>query len=76
MEDNNLVSLRLEPLKNLFEAVQARLTHPIQRVGPLDLAKVGRAVAARGIEDICLAVHILHHEVLPLEKQCNFHLIA
>lgn len=62
------MSLRLEPLENLFETIQARLTHPIQRVGPLDLAEVGRSVAARGVEDICLAVHILDHEVLPLES--------
>lgn len=68
IKENNLVSLRLKPLENLFEAVQARLAHPIQRVGPLDLAEVGRSIAARGIEDICLAVHILDHEVLPLES--------
>lgn len=70
----DLMSLRLEPLENLFEAVQTRLTHPIQRVGSLDLTEVGRPVAARGIQDICLAVHILDHEVLPLEKQYKFHL--
>lgn len=62
------MSLRLEPLENLFETIQARLTHPIQRVGPLDLAEVGRSVATRGVEDIRLAVHILDHEVLPLES--------
>lgn len=66
--DSDLMSLCLEPLENLFEAVQARLTHPVQRVGSLDLAEVGRTVAARGIKDVCLAVHILDHEVLPLES--------
>ena len=68
------MSLRLEPLENLFEAAQARLTHPIQRIGSLDLAEVGRPIAARGIQDICLAVHILDHEVLPLERKCMFDL--
>lgn len=62
------MSLRLEPLEDLFEAVQARLAHPKQRVGPLDLAEVGRSVAARGVQDVCLAVDILHHEVLPLQS--------
>lgn len=70
IKENNrdLVSLRLEPLEDLFKTVQARLTHPVQRVGPLDLAEVGCSVAPRGVEDIGLAVHILHHEVLPLES--------
>lgn len=74
IKENNshLVSLRLEPLENLFEAIQARLTHPIQRVGSLDLPEVGRSIAARGTEDICLAVHILDHEVLPLEGSATF----
>lgn len=74
IKENNsdLVSLRLEPLENLFEAIQARLTHPIQRVGSLDLAEVGRPIAACGIQDICLAVHILDHEVLPLESSACF----
>ncbi len=58
------MSLRLEPLKNLFEAVQARLTHPIQRVGAFNLAEVWRSKAASCVQDICLAVHILDHEVL------------
>lgn len=65
------MSLCLEPLENVLEAVQARLTHTVQRVGSLDLAEVGRSIAARGIEDICLAVHILDHEVLPLETNVN-----
>lgn len=69
--DSDLVSLRLKSLENLFEAVQARLTHPIQRVGSLDLAEVGSPIAARGIKDICLAVHILDHEVLPLESNAT-----
>lgn len=66
------MSLRLEPLKNLFEAVQARLTHPIKRVGALDLAEVGRSIAACGVEDICFAVHILDHEVLTLKGNAHF----
>lgn len=64
----DLVSQCLQPLKNAFEAIQAGLTHPIQRVGSPDLAEVGRSTAARGVEDVCLAVHILHHEELPLES--------
>lgn len=70
------MSLRLEPLENLSEAVQARLAHPIQRVGPLDLTEVGRSIAACGVEDVCLAVHILDHEVLPLESNATFDLIS
>lgn len=65
---NYLMPLCLKPLENLFETIQAWLTHSIQRVGPLDLAEVGRSKAPNGIEDICLAVHILDHEVLPLES--------
>lgn len=65
----DLVSLRLEPLENLFETIQARLTHSIQRIGPLDLAEVGRSAAPGGVENISLAVHILDHEVLPLESE-------
>ena len=63
------MSLHLEPLEDLLEAVQARLTHPVQRVGSLDLAEVGRPIAARGVQDICLGVHVLDHEVLPLESK-------
>lgn len=62
------MSLRLELLENLFETVQAGLTHPIQRVGALDLAEVGRTVAAGGVEDVCLTEHILDHEVHPLDS--------
>lgn len=71
-KNSDLVSLRLQSLENLFEAVHAGLTHPVQRVGSLDLAEVGRSVAARGIEDICLAEHILDHEILPLESNAFF----
>ena len=63
------MSLRLEPLQNVLEAVEARLTHPVQRVGSLHLAEVGRSIAARGVEDVCFAVHVLDHEVLPLERK-------
>lgn len=64
-----LVSLRLEPLENLLETVQAWLAHSIQRIGPLHLAKVGRSVAPGGVENVSLAVHVLDHEVLPLESE-------
>lgn len=64
----DLVSLRLEPLENLFETVQARLTHPVQGIGPLGLAEVGRSAAPGSVENISFAVHILDHEVLPLES--------
>lgn len=63
-----LVSPRLEPLENLFETVQARLTHSIERMRPLGLAEVGRSAAPGGVENVSLAVHILDHEVLPLES--------
>lgn len=69
--DGDLVSLCLEPLEDLFEAVQAWLTHPIQWVGSLDLAEVWRTVAACGIKNVCFAVHILDHEVLPLESNAD-----
>lgn len=65
----DLMSLSLEPLENLFEAIQARLPHSIQRIGTLDLAKVGRSAAPGGVENIGFAVHILDHEVLPLENR-------
>lgn len=65
------MSLCLEHLENLFKAIQAGLTHPIQRVGSHNLAEVGRSIAAGGIQDICLAVHILDHEVLSLESNAK-----
>lgn len=65
----DLVSLRLEPLEDLFEAVQARLTHSVQRIGPLDLTEVGRSAAPGGVKNVGLAVYILDHEVLPLESE-------
>lgn len=64
----DLVSLRLEPLEDLFETIQAGLTHSIQRVAPFDLAKVWRSAALGGDENVGLAGHVLDHEVLPLEK--------
>lgn len=63
----DLVSLRLEPLEDLFETVQAGLTHSIQRVAAFDLAKVWRSAAPGGDENVGLAGHVLDHEVLPLE---------
>ena len=71
MKENNLLSLCLESLEDLFEAIQAGLTHPIQRVRSLHLAEVGHSIAAFGVEDICLTVHILNHEVLPLETHAT-----
>lgn len=65
----NLVSLCLEPLEDLFEAVQAGLAHPVQGIRALGLAEVGRSAAAGGVEHVCFAVHILDHEVLPLESE-------
>lgn len=65
----HLVSLGLEPLENLSETIQAWLTHSIQRIGPLHLAEVGRPAAPGCVENIGLAVHILDHEVLPLESE-------
>lgn len=62
------MSLRLEPLENLFKTIQTRLTHSVQRVGPLDLTEVRCSIATRGVEHICLAVYILDHEVLPLKS--------
>lgn len=62
------MSLRLEPLEDLFETIQAGLTHSIQRVAPFDLAKVWRSAAPGGDENVGLAGHVLDHEVLPLEK--------
>lgn len=63
-----LVPLRLEPLQDLFESVQTRLAHAVQRVGAFDLAEVGRPVAARGFQDVRFAVHVLDHEALALER--------
>lgn len=63
----DLVSLSLEALENLFEAIQARLPHSVQRIGTLDLTEVGRSAAPGGVENVGFAVHILDHEVLPLE---------
>lgn len=68
----HLVSLRLEPLEDLFETVQAGLTHSIQRIAPLDLAEVGRSAAPGGVENIGLAVDVLDHEELPLEREGVF----
>lgn len=63
----DLMSLSLEPLEDLFEAIQARLPHSIQRIGTLDLTEVGRSTAPTGVENVGFAVYILDHEVLPLE---------
>lgn len=65
----DLVSLRLEPLEDLFETIQAGLAHSVQRIAPFDLAKVWRSAALGGDENIGLAAHVLDHEVLPLESE-------
>lgn len=65
----DLVSLCLEPLEDLFEAVQTGLAHSVQGIRPLGLPEVGRSAAAGGVEHVCFAVHILDHEVLTLELQ-------
>ena len=64
-----LVALCLEPLEDLLEAPQAGLPHAVQGVGPFGLAEVGRPVAARGVQDVRLVVHVLDHEELPLQQQ-------
>ena len=63
---SHLVALCVQPLEDLFEAVRAGLAHPVEGVGSFHPAEVGGPVAARGVEDVRLAGHILHHEVLPL----------
>ena len=62
----HLMALGVQPLEDLFEAVQAGLAHPVEGVGSFHPAEVGGPVAGRGVEDVRLAGHILHHEVLPL----------
>ena len=62
----HLMALCMKPLEDLFEAVQAGLAQPVEGVGSFHPAEVGGPVAARGVEYVRLAGHILHHEVLPL----------
>lgn len=57
------MALTLQSLEDLFEAIQAGLTHAVQREAAFALAEVGRSVRAAGAEDVCFAEHVLHHEV-------------
>lgn len=63
----DLMTLCLESLEDLFEAIQAWLTHAIKGVRSLHLAEVGRPITPCGVKDVRLAVHILDHEILPLQ---------
>lgn len=63
------MSLRLQPLEEQLEAVEAGLAHPEQRVGAARLTEVRSPVAGAGAEDVHLAEHVLDHEVLALLRQ-------
>lgn len=62
------MALALKPLEDLFEAMEAGLPHPKDWVGALELAKVGRSMARRSVQNICLAVNILYHEEGTLQR--------
>lgn len=62
------MTLTLQSLENLFETIQTRLAHAVQRRAAFALPEVGRSVRAGGVENIRFAEHVLDHEVRTLRE--------